>query len=404
MEEDFFERIVNCVDAPLYMTDPEGTILYANPAFEELTGYRREEVVGRKTSVIKSGKMPNSYYERLWSTLLAGKKWKEEIINSRKDGTDYTVLQSITPLFDETGVIRYFAAVQYDVTREKKLQREREIFFDVSVDLFCIIDPQGAFIQTNGAWRDILGWGTEELAGRRIDDFVHPEEREYLSQKKQRLVEEGGIISLDIRVKDSGGAYRWISWRGHFNEERQLFYASGRDIQDRVEMEEEIRRISVTDALTGVYNRMKFDEEIERELTRSIRYDVPLTLIMFDIDHFKDVNDTYGHSRGDTVLRELVQLVREQLRDSDGLFRWGGEEFSIICPHTEAADARNIAERVRNTVETQVFEGVGVITISAGVGSFRQMRDTAESLLQRTDEALYEAKRRGRNRVASAES
>jgi diguanylate cyclase (GGDEF)-like protein len=125
---------------------------------------------------------------------------------------------------------------------------------------------------------------------------------------------------------------------------------------------------------------------------------------MFDIDHFKDVNDTYGHSRGDTVLRELVQLVREQLRDSDGLFRWGGEEFSIICPHTEADDAFNIAERLRNTVEMSVFEGVGVITISAGVGSFRQMRDTAESLLQRTDDALYEAKRRGRNRVASAES
>ena len=401
-EQEFFKEIVVAIDSPLYVTDTKGIIIYANPAFEEVTGYQYDELVGQKTSILKSGIMPNSYYENLWKTILSGNTWKEEIVNRRKDGTEYMVLQYVSPVFDNSGAISFFTAVQHDITREKELQNEREIFFDVSVDLFCITDREGILQQSNSAWYSILGWDREALDQRPILDFIHPEDKSKFLKTREQLFDREERISRDMRFRTAEETFKWISWNVYFSKERQLIYASGRDIQERVEKEEEIRRISITDALTGIYNRMKFDQELKQEIARTVRYHSPLSLIMFDIDHFKQVNDTYGHHRGDEVLKEVVLLVQKEIRKTDIFARWGGEEFVLLCPHTEKSDAVALSERIRGRAESHVFHEAGRITLSFGVGSFIEGQDDSMTFLPRIDAALYKAKRRGRNRVETA--
>lgn len=160
----------------------------------------------------------------------------------------------------------------------------------------------------------------------------------------------------------------------------------------------ELEKLSATDRLTGAWNRAHFDKTIAIELSRSVRYLQPLALIFFDIDHFKRVNDSYGHAVGDVVLRELVKVVRDNIRSSDMLFRWGGEEFVILAPSTSYRSAASLAETLRAKIEQHAIETVGHITISLGVSE--HMSDESENAcLQRADAAMYAAKNGGRNRV-----
>lgn len=152
-----------------------------------------------------------------------------------------------------------------------------------------------------------------------------------------------------------------------------------------------------TDLLTGAYNRYRFTELFEIELQRVKRYGGAVALILFDIDHFKSINDTYGHAIGDFILKEIANLVRNTIRSNDVLVRWGGEEFMILAPHT-GDEAAELAEKLCVAVETHHFPGVGKVTASFGVSAYAP-GDTLETLYARTDEALYRAKNQGRNRV-----
>jgi diguanylate cyclase (GGDEF)-like protein len=172
-------------------------------------------------------------------------------------------------------------------------------------------------------------------------------------------------------------------------------------MQYDVTREKEIRILSQTDALTGVYNRLKFNQEMEREFARSRRYQSSRSLILFDIDHFKQVNETFRHNTGDEILKSLVGLAEAILRDTDIFCRWGGEEFVLLCPNTDDKEIRTLTERVRHAIESHHFETAERITISLGTGSFHRETDTAESLMHRVDNAVYDAKRRGRHRAVS---
>ncbi|HHT9111543.1 MAG TPA: GGDEF domain-containing protein, partial [Candidatus Brocadiaceae bacterium] len=163
---------------------------------------------------------------------------------------------------------------------------------------------------------------------------------------------------------------------------------------------EELEKLATTDKLTGAHNRRKFDEILSLEMSRARRIDQPLSMIIFDVDHFKRINDTFGHQAGDDVLKMLVGTVREKLRILDVLARWGGEEFIVLTTSTDLEGAIILAERVRAVVEEQCFSFTEHITISLGVAEYKQ-DDTADSFMQRADSALYRAKRNGRNKVES---
>ena len=171
---------------------------------------------------------------------------------------------------------------------------------------------------------------------------------------------------------------------------------------------EKIRVLSITDKLTGCYNRTYMDEYLSKEISRATRYQRPISLVMADIDHFKRVNDTYGHQAGDQVLKNFVTIIRDNLRkDVDWIARYGGEEFLMVLPETDFESAMMSAERLRKAVsESAVMHGDREICITAsfGVAGFRpsvaENTDvTHEALINQADKALYQAKNEGRNRV-----
>lgn len=160
----------------------------------------------------------------------------------------------------------------------------------------------------------------------------------------------------------------------------------------------ELERLAVTDQLTGLYNRAKLDDLLNLEIQRTGRGDSAFALIMLDIDHFKKVNDTHGHQAGDRVLIEVSRALSGAVRRTDMVGRWGGEEFLIICPGTDAPGAARLAEKLRRAVDKDRFSHIGRLTISLGAATHRP-GESAASIVARADQALYAAKNKGRNRV-----
>jgi two-component system cell cycle response regulator len=173
--------------------------------------------------------------------------------------------------------------------------------------------------------------------------------------------------------------------------------------QERVLMLERLKKLSITDGLTKLFNSRYFYNQLKGEIDRSNRYGHPLSLLLLDIDKFKDYNDTYGHLEGDKVLFQLGQTIKSCLRKMDSAYRYGGEEFTVILPETIGEEAETVAHRIRGAVQADRYvpnEGDMVsITISIGVTQYAQEEDIA-AFVQRADKAMYMSKQAGRNRVS----
>jgi diguanylate cyclase (GGDEF)-like protein len=191
-----------------------------------------------------------------------------------------------------------------------------------------------------------------------------------------------------------------------------LIYVIARDraVHDHVQMDrrlelEELARDldfkATTDPLTGLSNRLKFDKALSGEIRRARRFDVALSLVIYDVDHFKQINDAYGHQVGDQVLIKLSGFVAKRMRETDLLARWGGEEFVILLPSSDASMAERFAEILRGAIATLPFDHGKPVTCSFGVAQMA-MGESAERFIARADEALYRAKLNGRNRVERA--
>jgi diguanylate cyclase (GGDEF)-like protein len=163
-----------------------------------------------------------------------------------------------------------------------------------------------------------------------------------------------------------------------------------------------LSKIAYTDSLTHIYNRLHFAHFLDIEIDKAKRYGSKFSIIFFDLDHFKKVNDNYGHLIGDEVLEEITKIVSKANRSADIFARYGGEEFIILTPETDISGALIQAERLRNEIEKYEFEKIGHLTSSFGVTEFNVEKDSVETLLDRADKALYLAKEYGRNRVERA--
>ncbi len=168
--------------------------------------------------------------------------------------------------------------------------------------------------------------------------------------------------------------------------------------EDMAEKLQAMATTAITDSLTGAYNRNMLNVALPSEMERSRRHDVPLAIILLDIDHFKRINDSHGHQVGDRTLVGITERICTQLRDADMLFRWGGEEFMVVAPNTDLAAASRVADRMRREIEQSPLVPAGIITCSLGCSEFRR-NDSTDSFIQRADRALYTAKAKGRNRV-----
>ncbi|HEY8345781.1 MAG TPA: diguanylate cyclase [Symbiobacteriaceae bacterium] len=278
-------------------------------------------------------------------------------------------------------------------------------------DMIITVDFQGRVTWVSPSITRLLGYTQEEWIGRTIDELFAAN-RSYLMRLKDLLSAPRTFNvppTLEAELTRKNGTRIWTETTiaPLIDSDGKQIGLVGvvRDITDRKRIEDELYRLATTDALTGAFNRRHFWELASREITRSIRYGHPVSLILLDVDHFKTLNDTYGHAVGDLVLRTLVEVGQKNLRATDILARIGGEEFAVLLPGICLADAVRVAERLRRTYE-QVkipLEAGGSIsfTISAGAAQKTCSDTTFDDLYRKADMALYEAKNGGRNRTCA---
>jgi diguanylate cyclase (GGDEF)-like protein/PAS domain S-box-containing protein len=233
-----------------------------------------------------------------------------------------------------------------------------------------------------------------------IKGFCLPPDRPRFDAIHEDLKASSGKTTA-FRIRDQQGTIRWMEQTIHMESE---YVALGvmRDISAQKALEERLRAESVTDELTGLFNRKQFNRDLKRYYAEFIRSGTNSAAIMYDFDHFKSVNDRYGHAMGDRVLFQAAALVREQLRPSDHAYRLGGEEFAILLRGTSTGDAGILAERIRQTIAAARFRldsSRVSITVSFGVAQFRASDSNYEDTLKRADDALYRSKAEGRNTI-----
>ncbi len=284
--------------------------------------------------------------------------------------------------------------------RERADARARH-FFDLSQDMLCTMDAQGRCIEVNGAWQRNLGYRPVEMRGRRLLDFTHADDHAHATEEALQVFAGGVSENLETRVRAKDGSWHWLRTSSVFEPEEELVYARSTDITDQKEMQAEretliaeVRTLAASDALTGLPNRRALDDQLPREMARSLRAGTALCLAIIDIDHFKAYNDAHGHLAGDEVLRECAKAWDGALRGEDTILRFGGEEFLVVLPNCGPDDAADILERLRAaTPEGQ--------TCSGGLAVWRP-GESVDDLVARADKALYEAKESGRDRLVSA--
>ena len=287
------------------------------------------------------------------------------------------------------------------VARRQRADIRARQFFDLSQDMLCTMDKLGRCIEVNGAWQRNLGFRPEEMQGKRLLDFTHPDDHAHATEEAARVFSGGVSDGLETRVQAKDGTWHWLRTSSVFESEEELVYARSTDVterkaiaQEREDLIAEVETLARSDALTGLPNRRAIDDLLPREMARALRADSPLCLAIVDIDHFKAYNDTHGHLAGDAALRACAAAWDRELRGEDTILRYGGEEFLVVLPDCGPEDAAEIVERLRGaTPDAQ--------TCSAGLAVWKP-GESVDDLVGRADKALYEAKETGRDRLVSA--
>lgn len=298
--------------------------------------------------------------------------------------------------------------------REKRsLEQQLKVITDVVGEGIFLVDSKGKIVFSNPEANQLLGYTVEEIKGIYLQKVVHKQQLDGTLYKPDTNPFYKAIISGEFY--NTEGAFTcksgfimpvMIASRPVFEDDMlNGAVIAFRDITEQKKYLQSLETInklletqSTTDTLTGTYNRMKFNASLTIEMARAGRYNSPLSLIIFDIDHFKKVNDTYGHLAGDGVLKHIAKLIKSNVRETDIFARWGGEEFVILAPGLCLIETVKFAKKLRVKVAELDFEIPQQVTLSFGVTAFKN-GDSSTVLLNRADEALYRAKESGRNQV-----
>ncbi|MCZ8220634.1 MAG: diguanylate cyclase [Acidovorax sp.] len=296
---------------------------------------------------------------------------------------------------------------------EAQLRESEQNFrrlFDSLQDVYYRTNAQGVVQHVGPGVRRVLGYEPHEIEGRTAESY-YPQSTDRDAFKAAILADgevsdfPGQMVRRDGRVIDiSISSHALYDHAGNFAGVEGIY----RDVTQRKNLERELQRLATTDMLTGIANRRAFLETAESAYAHSCHSGEPLTLLMLDLDHFKAINDRYGHLEGDRALVAFAQAVKSQLRASDTVGRLGGEEFGVLLPLTTLAEGLEAAARILHSVRAlELTDDTGQayrITTSLGVGAFRQSDRSLRDMLDRADQALYLAKRRGRDQIASLDT
>ncbi|MHC3994840.1 GGDEF domain-containing protein [Thiomicrolovo sp. ZZH C-3] len=329
-----------------------------------------------------------------------------------RDGRIKYVLESGETFYDKKGMPVRSIGTIYDITDRKQYEQtlqEREALLSAvveeSMDGISLVDDEGHYIMVNNAYTQLVGYTKEELSRMHVYDLL-PQEQTPDMFPKITETRQASRREIQMRRKDGSVFLAEVSASPIIIGEAERMLGIVRDVTEYRRMERALEYSARHDALTGLYNRHVLEKQLQTEVGRAERYEHPLSLFMLDIDHFKKINDTYGHHVGDMALRKVAGVLKHTVRQTDFAARYGGEEFVIILPETTHEKAMELAERLRSEIAAEPYmtsaEGSFSLTVSLGVSSLSAHIDTDAKLLEAADAAMYVAKKTGRNRVVSA--
>lgn len=268
-----------------------------------------------------------------------------------------------------------------------------QLIAENSLDLLTVQNARGEFVYCSPNVTQLLGWSPVELRGISIFAFLHPDDVDRASNVQVNHAQRQEV-RVRYRFKCRSGEYRWVESRSRKSADRVYVVAMTRDVEQEMAELRSLELLATHDSLTNLPNRRGTETALQNELERARRQGKPLALAFFDIDRFKQINDTHGHEQGDRVLMEVSRCVGQAKRSYDVLGRWGGDEFLLLLPDTECDAAEEIVQRIRHAAACELPG----ITLSFGI-SCTADADSMEALVAQADTALYRGKRIGGNRV-----
>jgi len=433
-----FRSIFENATVGIYQSTPDGRFLNVNNVMARIFGYDSpQEMIESIVSIDQQYYVdPATRQEFIRLMVKQGQVHEFNSKNYRKDGNHIHAQESARAVKDAQGNILYFEGFVSDVTERKHSEetlRESENRFrhmaDTTPTLVWMSGVDALCNYFNMPWLSFTGRTMEQEIGNGWTEGIHPEDHEHCHETYTRSFNGRSEFKMEYRLRRADGEYRWMLNHGvpRFSAEGEFFGFIGSciDISDFKQAEDELSRansslkiahhelekslsheqiLARTDGLTGLYNYRYFFELASREFEVSMHYRRALAIIIFDMDHLKQVNDSLGHLYGDRMLTTVAQTSVTQVRSVDSLARYGGDEFVILLPQTNAQTAFAIAERIRASVASirlNTEKGSLFVTLSIGIAEIQNdpPDQSVEQVVQRADQALYAAKQGGRNRT-----
>jgi diguanylate cyclase (GGDEF)-like protein/PAS domain S-box-containing protein len=320
----------------------------------------------------------------------------KNVIISNMIKTDTALLKHLdsTVLVLDYNLRNVLSLYSEKLSQNERRLREKANIIDENV-LFTKTDTQGNILQVTDAFVQLTGYSKEELIGKTHSMLRDPDVSKDIYKNLWRTITSGKVWSGSFsNIKKDGSKYiSSIKIKPVFENEKIIAYVAFRyDIT--------AAELAKLDSLTNLYNRSSFEESFALNAKNSISKDKPLSILIADLDKFKNINDTYGHLKGDEILIDFAKILEENTRSSDVCSRWGGEEFAILLPDSDLETAYTIAERIRKSAQNSLKIGDESVTCSIGVAQLKS-DESYEELFKRVDKYLYEAKYSGRNKTVS---
>ena len=409
--------LLDDIGAYVFTKDLAGRYTYANRYVLELFGRSLADTIGHDDSDFFDLNFSDQLRQNDRLVMEQGLTIEKEELNYIKSTGEQRIYWTVKkPLRDHTGQIIGMCGISTDITErkrlERELQRQQQLLETVlnNIDAFIYIrDEQHRFHYVNDKLVQLFGRPVSEILGRTEAELLPPGTSSNFAELDQQVFRSGQRQSGQETLTDSQGRTSHY-WTIKVPLDRQgatpTLIGFSTEITELHNLQEELQRLSTTDVLTNLPNRRHFLDCAEREFSRAGRHNVPLALLMLDIDHFKHINDRYGHPAGDRVLAEVAERIRQTIRKEDVAARLGGEEFAVLLPETEVGRALALAERIRQAVSQTPLPLTDAdaitVTISIGLTTLTSADESFAKLYSRADHFLYQAKQAGRNQVCYA--
>lgn len=396
------EMAVNESNAVI-VTDTDGTILSVNKRYCDLSKFKPEEVIGKTPSVVKSGYQSKEFYEKMWRTILSGEIWSGELKNKAKDGSTYWIHSTTVPILNKSGQPTLFIAIQTDITRrieaEKSLQRALKNEFNKTVrNLYNIvfkyekIDGEIKFTLLEGKMMKKLNLSLEKMSMDQIANRHQPNDVKRIEHHFE-LALKGNATHFEVELYD----YSLLIYLSPIFEGDKVIEVVGTiiDITNRKKAENLAKQMAYYDFLTQLPNRRYLQEKAEKFIFQHEMNYKTFALMFIDIDRFKNINDSMGHSAGDQLLVQLSGRLQKIIRKEDFVARLGGDEFIILLPDVTENEAREHAKKIVKHLK-QSFKHRNLeiyIRPSIGISMFPTDGMDYDSLLGSADIAMYKNKK-----------